>query len=322
MAAATLVLLFLAFGSVLLPIKAVLMNLVSIGASFGVVVWVFQDGHLADLLGFTSTGFIEPSNPILMLAVLFGLATDYEVFLLSRVREEWDRTGDNTAVGRRRAAAHRPHHHRGGAAAGVVVAGFATGGVAFIKMIGVGMIVAIVVDATLVRGCCWCRRRCGCSAAGTGGRRGRWPVSTAGSASASPKPSPPRPGRGSLRTPPPATTSAGPGRATAASDGRPRASQAAGHTRASDGRRPSAAPTVPRRRGPRAVRECGRRPRAGRASLCAPVRGSLPTPPPATTSAGPGRATAASDGSHARRTGGRSGRVTPVRRTGGGRLRR
>jgi MMPL family len=73
------------------------MNLISIGASFGVVVWVFADGHLADRLGFTPTGFLEPTIPILMLAVLFGLATDYEVFLLSRVREAWDATGDNTA---------------------------------------------------------------------------------------------------------------------------------------------------------------------------------------------------------------------------------
>jgi len=151
MASATLVLLFLAFGSVVLPIKAVLMNLVSIGASFGVVVWVFQDGHLADFLGFTPTGFIEPSNPILMLAVLFGLATDYEVFLLSRVREEWDRTGDNTGS----VASGLQHTGRIITAAAllliVVVAGFATGGIAFIKLIGVGMIVAIVVDATLVR---------------------------------------------------------------------------------------------------------------------------------------------------------------------------
>jgi RND superfamily putative drug exporter len=151
MALATLVLLFLAFGSVVLPVKAVLMNLVSIGASFGVVVWVFQDGHLADLLGFTPTGFIEPSNPILMLAILFGLATDYEVFLLSRVREEWDRTGDNTAA----VATGLQHTGRIITAAAlllvVVVAGFATGGIAFIKLIGVGMIVAILVDATLVR---------------------------------------------------------------------------------------------------------------------------------------------------------------------------
>ncbi|WP_434743231.1 MMPL family transporter [Micromonospora sp. SH-82] len=151
MAVAILILLFLAFGSVLLPIKAVLMNLVSIGASFGVVVWVFQDGHLADLLRFTPTGFIEPTNPILMLAVLFGLATDYEVFLLSRVREEWDRTGDNTAS----VAAGLQYTGRIITAAAllliVVVAGFATGGMTYLKLIGIGMIVAIVVDATLVR---------------------------------------------------------------------------------------------------------------------------------------------------------------------------
>ncbi|BCL16256.1 MMPL family transporter [Micromonospora sagamiensis] len=151
MAAATLIVLFLAFGSVVLPIKAVLMNLVSIGASFGVVVWIFQDGHFADALGFTPTGFVEPSNPIFMLAVLFGLATDYEVFLLSRVREEWDRSGDNTAS----VAAGLQYTGRIITAAAllliVVVAGFATGGMAYIKLVGIGMIVAIVVDATLVR---------------------------------------------------------------------------------------------------------------------------------------------------------------------------
>jgi RND superfamily putative drug exporter len=151
MATATMVLLFLAFGSVVLPVKAVLMNMVSIGASFGVVVWAFQDGHLADALGFTATGFIEPTNPILILALLFGLATDYEVFLLSRVREEWDRTGDNTA------SVARGLQHTGRIITSaallliVVVAGFATGGMAFMKLIGIGMIVAIVVDATLVR---------------------------------------------------------------------------------------------------------------------------------------------------------------------------
>lgn len=150
-AVSTLIVLFFAFGSVVLPIKAVLMNAVSIGASFGVVVWIFQDGHFADLLGFTATGFIEPSNPIFMLAVLFGLATDYEVFLLSRVREEWDRTGDNTAS----VASGLQYTGRIITAAAllliVVVAGFATGGMAYIKLIGIGMIVAIVVDATLVR---------------------------------------------------------------------------------------------------------------------------------------------------------------------------
>ncbi|GAB1693906.1 MMPL family transporter [Krasilnikovia sp. M28-CT-15] len=151
MAVATMVLLFFAFGSVLLPVKAVLMNVVSIGASFGVVVFIFQDGHFEDLLHFQSTGYIEPSNLILVLAVLFGLATDYEVFLLSRVREEWDATGNNTTA----VATGLQHTGRIITAAAllliVVVAGFATGGVTVIKTIGVGMIVAIIVDATLVR---------------------------------------------------------------------------------------------------------------------------------------------------------------------------
>lgn len=151
MAAAIMVLLFLAFGSVVLPLKAVAMNLVSIGAAVGVVVWGFQDGHLADLLGFTATGFIQPAMVLLMLAVLFGLSTDYEVFLLSRVREEWDRGQDNTgsvAVGLQRTG-------RIITAAAllliVVVAGFATGEMAYVKLLGVGMIVSIAVDATLVR---------------------------------------------------------------------------------------------------------------------------------------------------------------------------
>lgn len=151
MAGATMILLFLAFGSVLLPIQAVAMNLVSIGASFGVLVWGFQDGHLAGLLDFTSTGFIEPTIPILILVILFGLATDYEVFLISRVREEWDASGDNTAS----VAAGLQRTGRIITAAAllliVVVIGSTTGQVVFAKMIGVGMLVAIAVDATLVR---------------------------------------------------------------------------------------------------------------------------------------------------------------------------
>ncbi len=89
-----LLLLFLAFGSLVLPIKAVVMNFFSITASFGVVTWIFSDGHLSGLLGFESSGFLDLTNPIVMLAVLFGLSMDYEVFLLSRVREQWDATGD------------------------------------------------------------------------------------------------------------------------------------------------------------------------------------------------------------------------------------
>lgn len=150
-AVSTFLLLFLAFGSVVLPLKAIVMNVISIGASFGVVVWIFQDGHLSDWLGFTVTGFLEPGNMVLMLAVLFGLATDYEVFLLSRVREEWDATGDNTA------AVASGLQRTGGIITAaalllmVVLGGFATGGTTTIKVLGVGMVVAVAIDAALVR---------------------------------------------------------------------------------------------------------------------------------------------------------------------------
>jgi RND superfamily putative drug exporter len=143
--------LLLAFGSVLLPVKAVLTNVVSIAATFGALVWVFQDGHLAGLLGFTATGHLEPTVLILVLAVLFGLATDYEVFLLSRVREQWEATGDNTtavATGLQRTGRIIT------AAAAlliVVTAGFATGQIVVTKLIGVGMAVGIFLDATLIR---------------------------------------------------------------------------------------------------------------------------------------------------------------------------
>jgi RND superfamily putative drug exporter len=147
----TFVLLFLAFGSVILPIKAILMNIVSLGAAFGAVVFIFQDGHFASWLGFTPMGFIEPTNPIMMIAVLFGLATDYEVFLLSRVREEKDAGADNvTAVA---TGLQRTGQIITSAALLliIVVIGFAAGEIAFLKLIGIGMVVAIAVDSTLVR---------------------------------------------------------------------------------------------------------------------------------------------------------------------------
>ena len=147
----TLVLLFLAFGSVVLPVKAVAMNVLSLSASFGALVWIFQDGHLSSWLGFTSTGAIEATQPILMLALAFGLSMDYEVFLLSRVREEWDRTGDNTTA----VAAGLQRTGRIITSAAlllvVVIGAFSTSGIVFIKMIGIGMIIAILVDATIVR---------------------------------------------------------------------------------------------------------------------------------------------------------------------------
>ena len=145
------VLLFLAFGSVVLPFKAVLMNMLSLSASFGAVVWIFQDGHLSGLLNFTSVGSVEATQPVLMFAIAFGLAMDYEVFLLSRIREEWDRTHDNTravALGLERTG----RIITSAAALLIVVVGaFATSGVTFIKMIGVGVALAILVDATVVR---------------------------------------------------------------------------------------------------------------------------------------------------------------------------
>ncbi|HEX3491796.1 MAG TPA: MMPL family transporter, partial [Streptosporangiaceae bacterium] len=150
-ALATFVLLFLAFGSVVLPIKAIAANLLSLAATFGVVTWIFQFGHLSGLLGFTATGTIEPSMPILMLAIIFGLSMDYEVFLLSRIRERYDQTGDNTA------AVASGLQRTGGVITSaalllvIVVGAFSASGITFIKLLGVGMIVALIVDATIVR---------------------------------------------------------------------------------------------------------------------------------------------------------------------------
>ena len=79
----------------MLPLKAIFLNIMSILASYGALVWVFQDGHLHELLRFTPQGFVEASLPVIMFCVLFGLSMDYEVFLLTRIREEWERTGDN-----------------------------------------------------------------------------------------------------------------------------------------------------------------------------------------------------------------------------------
>jgi RND superfamily putative drug exporter len=148
---ATFILLFLAFGSVVLPVKALVMNVLSLSATFGVIVWVFQWGHLSGLLRFTPTGSIDPTMPILVLAVAFGLSMDYEVFLLSRVRELYDETGDNTA------AVAGGLQRTGGLITSlallliVVVGLFSASGVVFLKLLGVGMIVALVMDAAVVR---------------------------------------------------------------------------------------------------------------------------------------------------------------------------
>jgi RND superfamily putative drug exporter len=145
------VLLFMAFGSLVLPAKAVVMNVFSIAAAFGVVTWIFADGNLSGLLGFESQGYLDATNPILMLAIIFGLSMDYEVFLLSRVREEWDAGADNTAAVA--AGVQKTGRIITSAALllGVVIGAFATSGVVFMKMLGIGMLVALILDATVVR---------------------------------------------------------------------------------------------------------------------------------------------------------------------------
>ena len=148
----TFVLLFLIFGSVLVPIKAIVLNLLSLTATFGAMVWIFQEGHGSGLLDFTADGTLDVSMPILMFCIAFGLSMDYEVFLLSRIKEEYDRTGDNThavATGLERtgrivtAAA---------ALLAVTFLAFGISGVTFIKMFGLGLALAVVMDATIIRG--------------------------------------------------------------------------------------------------------------------------------------------------------------------------
>ena len=149
--AVMMVLLFLAFGSLVLPIKAVVMNLFSITASFGIVTWIFADGHLSGLLGFEPQGFLDATNPILMLAILFGLSMDYEVFLLSRVREQWDKTGINDLAVATGVQKTGRIITSAAILLAVVIGAFATSGIVFMKMLGIGMLVALLIDATIVR---------------------------------------------------------------------------------------------------------------------------------------------------------------------------
>ncbi|MGY5117901.1 MMPL family transporter [Streptomyces sp. 900105755] len=147
----TLLLVFLLTGSVLIPVQAVLLNALSLTAMFGAVVWVFQDGHLSDLLGFTSPGSIETTLPVLMFCVAFGLSMDYGVFLLSRIKEEYDRTGDHER------AVRLGLQRTGGlitAAAvilAVVMVAIGTSRVTNTKMLGLGIALAVLMDAMVVR---------------------------------------------------------------------------------------------------------------------------------------------------------------------------
>jgi RND superfamily putative drug exporter len=151
-AGTTFVLLFLMTGSLVMPIKALLLNVLSLTATFGAIVWIFQDGHLAGWLDFTPTGSIDTFTPILMFCVAFGLSMDYEVFLLARIKEQWDLTTDNEE------AVRRGMQRTGGlvtAAALLMVIVFAciglTSGVVLAKTFGLGLTLAVLVDAFVVR---------------------------------------------------------------------------------------------------------------------------------------------------------------------------
>ncbi|HEV2450733.1 MAG TPA: MMPL family transporter [Streptosporangiaceae bacterium] len=148
-ALATFVLLFLMTGSVLIPLKALVMNTLSLGAMFGVLVWVFQDGHLASLLGFTAFGAIEAWVPVVIFTFAFGLSMDYEVFLLSRIieaRHEGASTNDAVALGLQRSGRIITS---AAPAMLIVFLGFAAGHTLAIKEFGLA--IAVAVDATLVR---------------------------------------------------------------------------------------------------------------------------------------------------------------------------
>src|SRR5438105_5086737 len=148
----TLVVLFAMFGSLLVPAKAVVLNLLSLTATFGAMVFVFQEGHGSGLLGFTATGALLVTMPVLMFCIAFGLSMDYEVFLLSRIKEQHDAgagTTESVATGLEQtgrivtAAA---------ALLAIVFIAFATSGISFMKLFGVGLTLAVLMDATLIRG--------------------------------------------------------------------------------------------------------------------------------------------------------------------------
>ncbi|MGE3074048.1 MAG: MMPL family transporter [Dehalococcoidia bacterium] len=148
---ATFIVLFLVFGSITLPFKAMLMNLLSLTASFGATVLIFQDGRFQGLLHYESLGTIDITLPIVLFAIVFGLSMDYEVLMLSRVREEYDRTGDNTLAVARGLEKTGRLITSAAAILIVVILAFATSSLTNLKSLGIGMALAIFIDATIVR---------------------------------------------------------------------------------------------------------------------------------------------------------------------------
>ncbi|WP_069802984.1 MMPL family transporter [Thermogemmatispora onikobensis] len=148
---AVMLLLFVMTGSLLIPLKTVLLSLLSLTVTFGSLVWIFQQGHLASVLDFEPPGSIDGTQPVLIFAIAFGLSMDYEVFLLSRIKEYYDQSGDN------RQAVALGLQRTGGLITSaalllaVVLAAFATARIIFIKEIGVGLALAVLLDASIIR---------------------------------------------------------------------------------------------------------------------------------------------------------------------------
>ncbi|MFS8099455.1 MMPL family transporter [Lentzea alba] len=147
----TLVLVFLLTGSVIVPIKALFLNLLSLTATFGVMVWGFQDGHLEGLLGFTSSGYLDNAMPVLMFCAAFGLSMDYELFLVARIREEYVRTGDNNLAVVEGIKKTGAVFTSAALLLAIVFAGLVASKVSIIQMAGLGIVLAILMDATLIR---------------------------------------------------------------------------------------------------------------------------------------------------------------------------
>jgi uncharacterized membrane protein YdfJ with MMPL/SSD domain len=151
LATTTLVILFLMTGSVILPVKALVMNLLTLSAAFGLLVLIFQDGHLEGLFGFTSQGALESSQPVLLFAVAFGLSTDYGVFLLTRIKEAHDAGAPNeeaVALGLERTGRIVTF---AALLFMIAIGAFATSQIIFIKQLGVGTALAVLIDASIVR---------------------------------------------------------------------------------------------------------------------------------------------------------------------------
>jgi putative drug exporter of the RND superfamily len=156
-AVALFTVLFLFTGSVVLPLKALVLNTLSLSATFGAMVWIFQDGHLSWLYpDLTTTGYLVPTMPLLMFCVAFGLSMDYEVFLLSRIREAWLASGRTAADNTRAVAVGLGRTGRIVTAAAllmaIVFASIATSGISFMMLFGTGLTLAVLMDATVVRG--------------------------------------------------------------------------------------------------------------------------------------------------------------------------